>query len=80
LIIITIAKTQQEIVRQGYQVLVESLGVVDALRFIQYLSPGQGDYTQERRAWVDQTSLDDVLTAMRQRQDDDTAEYDEMIE
>lgn len=74
------AKTQQEIVRQGYQILVESLGVVDALRFIQYFSPGQGDYTQERRAWVDHTSLDDVLAAMRQHQGDDTAEYDEVIE
>jgi hypothetical protein len=74
------AKTQQEIVRQGYQILVESLGMVDALRFIQYLSPGQGDYTQERRAWVDQTSLDDVLAAMRQHQGDDTAKYDEVIE
>jgi hypothetical protein len=60
-------KTQQEIVRQGYQVLVESLGVVNALRFIQYLSPGQGDYTQERHAWLDQTSLDDLLMAMSQR-------------
>ena len=38
------------------------------------------DYTQERRAWVDQTSLDDVLAAMRQHQDDDTAENDEVIE
>ncbi len=74
------AKTQQEIVRQGYQVLVESLGVVDALRFIQYFSPGQGDYTQERRAWVDHTSLEDVLAAMKQHQGDDTTQYDEVIE
>lgn len=39
-----------------------------------------GDYTQERRDWADQTSLDDVLAAMRQQQGDDTAEYDEVIE
>jgi 2-polyprenyl-6-methoxyphenol hydroxylase-like FAD-dependent oxidoreductase len=38
------------------------------------------DYTQERRAWVDQTSLEDVLAAMRQHQGDDTAQYDEVIE
>ncbi|KPQ33156.1 MAG: hypothetical protein HLUCCA11_19320 [Phormidesmis priestleyi Ana] len=29
-------KTQQEVVRQGYQILVESLGAVDAIRFIQH--------------------------------------------
>ncbi|MEM9005838.1 MAG: hypothetical protein AAGE59_20225 [Cyanobacteria bacterium P01_F01_bin.86] len=74
------AKTQQEIVRQGYQILVESLGVVDALRFIQYLSPGQGDYTQERQAWINQTSLEDILAAMKQHQNDDPAQYDEVIE
>jgi hypothetical protein len=73
-------KTQQEIVRQGYQVLVESLGVVDALRFIQHFSPGQGDYTQERHAWLDQASLEDILTAMKQRQGEDRSQYDEVIE
>ena len=40
------SKTQQEIVQQGYQALVDFLGVVDAIRFIQHFSPGQGDYTQ----------------------------------
>jgi len=38
------------------------------------------DYTQERRAWVDHTSLEDVLAAMRQHQDEDTTQYDEVIE
>lgn len=28
-------KTQHEIIRQGYKALVDSLGVVDAIRFIQ---------------------------------------------
>lgn len=72
-------KTQQEIVRQGYQLLVESLGVVDALRFIQHFSSGQGDYTQERHTWLDQASLDDILSSMKQRQDIDTSQYDEIV-
>jgi len=50
-------KTQQEIIRQGYQALVNSLGVVDAIRFIQHFTPGQGDYTKERHEWLDQTPL-----------------------
>ncbi|MBE9069354.1 hypothetical protein IQ260_22170 [Leptolyngbya cf. ectocarpi LEGE 11479] len=73
-------KTQQEVVRQGYQILVESLGIYDTLRFIQHFSPGQGDYTQERSTWLDQTSLDDILNAMKQRQDNDLVQYDEVIE
>ena len=73
-------KTQQEIVRQGYQALVDSLGVVDAIRFIQHFSPGQGDYTQERREWLDRTPLTDILTAMKQRQGEVPGQFDEVIE
>lgn len=74
------SKTQQEVVSQGYQVLVESLGICDTLRFIQHFSPGRGDYTQERHAWLNQTSLDDIFSAMKQRQDNDMDRYDEVIE
>ena len=63
-------KTQQEIIRQGYKALFDSLGVVDAIRFIQYFTPGQGDYIKERHEWLDQTPLEDILTSMRQRQED----------
>jgi hypothetical protein len=74
------AKSQQEVVRQGYRALVEALGVVDALRFIQYFNPGQGDYTQERREWLEQVPLTDILTSMKQRQDNEIRHFDEVIE
>ncbi len=73
-------KTQQEIIRQGYQALVNSLGVVDAIRFIQHFTPAQGDYTTDRHEWLDQTPLEDILTSMRQRREDDETQYDEIIE
>jgi hypothetical protein len=73
-------KTQQEIVSQGYQALVDALGVVDAIRFIQHFSSGQGDYTQERHVWLDRTSLQDILTLMRQHREDDPERYDEIVE
>ena len=73
-------KTQQEIVRQGYQVLIASLGVVDALRFIQHFNPGQGDYTHDRQTWLDQTSIDDILTAIQQHPNHDLDQYEEIIE
>ena len=73
-------KTQQELVRQGYQALVDTLGVVDTIRFIQHFSPGQGDYTKERHKWLGQISLEDIFTSMEQRRDDDLNQYDEIIE
>lgn len=73
-------KTQQEIIRQGYKALVNSLGVVDTIRFIQHFSPGQGDYTQERREWLDCVPLESILVAMRQRREDNETQYEEVIE
>lgn len=40
---------QTEIRKNGYKALVDALGVVGMLRFIQQLDAGTGDYTQERQ-------------------------------
>ncbi|MEB3214864.1 MAG: hypothetical protein VKN72_01200 [Nostocales cyanobacterium 94392] len=73
-------RTQQEIMIQGYEALVDSLGVVDAIKFIQYYSPGKGDYTKERHQWLDKKSLDDVLTQIKGLQEDANNQYEEIIE
>ena len=72
--------TQNEIMQKGYKALIDSLGVVDAIRFIQYFSPGKGDYTKERYQWLDDKSLDDVFREMEQFQGNDTNQYEEIIE
>jgi len=72
-------KTQQEIVRLGYQALINSLGVVDSIRFIQYFSPGQGDYTKERHQWLDNTSLEELFQLMKQNPESENTQYDEII-
>lgn len=38
-----------ELRQRGYQALVKELGQVDAIRFLQDLGWGFGDYTQERQ-------------------------------
>lgn len=73
-------KTQPEIIKQGYQALIDSLGIVDAIRCIQYFTPGQGDYTQERHQFLDHTPLEEILTLMKQHQEDDSNQYEEIIE
>ncbi|AFZ14594.1 hypothetical protein Cri9333_3784 [Crinalium epipsammum PCC 9333] len=72
--------TQNEIVQKGYKALVDSLGVVNAIRFIQYFSPGKGDYTKERYQWLDDKSLDEVFREMEQFKDTDSNQYEEIIE
>ena len=73
-------KTQNEIIEQGYKALVDSLGVVDAIRFIQHFSPGEGNYTEERHQWLQRKSLDDVLENIGQLSKDDINQYREVIE
>ncbi len=73
-------KTQNEIIKQGYYALINSLGVTDTIRFIQYFSPGKGDYTKERHQWLDEKTLADVLVEIKKLQSDDTNQYDEIIE
>lgn len=66
-------KTQNQIISQGYKALVDSLGVVDAIRFVQHFNPGYGNYTAERHQWLDKKSIDDVLKDLEQfgQNDDD---------
>lgn len=73
-------KTQNEIIKQGYDALINSLGVADAIRFIQHFSPGQGDYTKERHQWLDEKTLADVLEEIKELPSEDTNQYDEIIE
>jgi hypothetical protein len=73
-------RTQQEIIRQGYKALVDSLGVADTIRFIQYFSPGKGDYTKERHQWLDKLSLEEVIAEMKQGRQDEQNQYEEIIE
>jgi hypothetical protein len=45
--------TTIELQEKGYRVLVENLGQVEAIRFLQQCGWGQGNYTQERSAVLD---------------------------
>ncbi|MGB5710197.1 MAG: hypothetical protein WBM44_04715 [Waterburya sp.] len=57
-----------------------SLGIVDAIRFIQHFSPGEGDYTKERHQWLQQKSLGDVLGDIEQLEQDDLNQYQELVD
>ena len=73
-------KTQNQIISQGYKALVDSLGVVDAIRFVQHFNPGYGNYTAERHQWLDQKSIDDVLEDIEQLGQNDDDRDIEVIE
>ena len=53
-------QTLDEIRRHGLEALRSRLGRAGMIRFLQQFSTGEGDYTQSRKAWVDQTSMADL--------------------
>jgi hypothetical protein len=76
--------TQHEVIQKGYRALIDALGPVDAIRFIQHFSPGQGDYTRERHQWLASITQKDFFAQLQQLDKATAAEdpehYDEVIE
>jgi len=53
--------TPLELREKGYQVLVSNLGQVDAIRFLQQMGWGRGDYTQQRGEILDSVKREELL-------------------
>ncbi|BAI91733.1 hypothetical protein L1F28_33105 [Arthrospira platensis NCB002] len=54
-----------ELREKGYQILVNHLGQSDAIRFLQQMGWGQGDYTQERRDVLESVTREEFLEDLR---------------
>jgi hypothetical protein len=46
-------KTLHQIQQEGLDVLVEKLGADDTIRFLQIYEPGSGDWTNDRKKYLD---------------------------
>lgn len=59
-------KTLEETRRQGFDALRKCLGRADTIRFLQQFETGKGDYTEQRRTWVDSTTLEELKDSIHQ--------------
>ena len=64
-------KTLNEIRIRGFEVLVKNLGPRNAIRFIQSYSHGRGNYTRERKTWLEK-DLDTVVAGILERRKKET--------
>ncbi len=55
-----------QIRQQGYKALIDSLGVVGMLRFLQQFEAGYGDYTKEKYQ-LNEATLEDFQEFVRQK-------------
>ena len=59
------AKSLADITNQAIHVLAKEIGIANTMRFIGQFSTGTGNYTEERAAFFDHLSLDDILDEIR---------------
>lgn len=58
--------TPLELREKGYRVLVSNLGQIDAIRFLQQMGWGHGDYTQERAEILDSVTRAELLQDLQE--------------
>lgn len=56
-------KTEAEVRMMGMQALIAALGLVEAERFLAFVSRDKFDYTEWRRTGLPDMSIDDIATA-----------------
>lgn len=61
----TAARSISEINRQATYILFKEMGVVETIRFLNQFSVGQGDYTKDRKKWLDKITMDDAISQMK---------------
>ena len=54
-----------ELTAQGTEILIREMGIVDALRFLNQYRPGSGDYTKERGRWLNELSLEQIVSGIK---------------
>ncbi len=59
--------TPQQIRVAGMAALSRELGVVGMIRFMQQFEMGQGDYSRDRRQWLDQYSVADIAKLVQEK-------------
>ena len=57
--------TPVELRERGYQALINQLGQIDTIRFLQQMGWGSGDYTQERQELLDALTREDFFHDLR---------------
>ncbi len=66
----TATRPISEINRQATHILYKEMGVVETIRFLNQFSIGRGDYTKDRRKWLDEITMDDAIAQIKDRKKD----------
>lgn len=51
----------------GLKALAEALGPVGMVRFLHFFETGIGDYTKERKKWLGEPSVQEIMKEMKEK-------------
>ncbi len=54
-----------EVNKKAIHILFQQMGVVDTFKFFNQFTLGSDDYTQERKKWLDNLTLDEIVTDIK---------------
>jgi hypothetical protein len=60
-----LTRDMNSIRKLGIDALTEKLGPIGMIEFIRQFDSGYGDYTKERRAWLDKLTIEDIHNEMK---------------
>ncbi len=58
-----------EINKKATHILFQQMGVVDTFRFLNQFTLGNGDYTKERRQWLNELTLEDIISDIKEQRE-----------
>jgi hypothetical protein len=61
--------TDEDFERHALLILQRELGIDGLARFLRLNRAGDGDYTRERRGWLEGTTIDDIMAEIDKRRD-----------
>jgi len=56
-----------EVNQKATHILFQQMGIVDTFRFLNQFTLGRGDYTQERKQWLDNLTLEEIVSDIKAR-------------
>lgn len=54
-----------EVNKKATHILFQQMGVVDTIRFLNQFSLGSGNYTEERKQWLDNLTIEDIVSDIK---------------
>ena len=62
------SRSLNELRRAGIEALKRELGVTDMIRFLQIFEKGEGNYTKDRKEWLEELSIDEIVEEIKKEE------------